>query len=264
MIMDHIPGEHGVKYFGRFDTCLDSYHYTELQEFKEKKHPKEVALAAALLAADFNDGEYIKATSPVNEYITHMNIDGTESTRYLMTRDSNRSITIAALLSFPDQISEKLIEQARDIIARLELEFMFKVLSDDMTEFERGVHGFIAKDEVSYHDIGIVAYVPFYDKREEEAKSLRDRSALSAHIGTAGGVIDTEIEIINKRKSEQYGGYNVSAITTDGNRVSFFTSKESIANRAGVFKINAKVKSFETVWREPDIKETRLNYVKFA
>jgi hypothetical protein len=264
MSVDHIPGERGVKYFGRFDTCLDSYHYTELQEFKVKKHPKEIVLAAALLAKDFNNGEYVKGSNKSYDYISYHDEDGNEGTRYLMTRDSNRDIVIAALMSFPGQITEKLIEQARSIIMRLELEFMFKVLSDNMNEFERGVHSFIANDEVTYSDIGIVAYVPFYDKREEDAKSLRDRSALSAHIGTAGGVINAEIEIINQRKSEQFGGYNVSAITTDGNRVSFFTSKDEIATRTGVFKINAKVKSFGSVWREPDIKETRLNYVKFA
>ena len=263
MSFDHIPGEHSVRYFGRFSTGFDNVHYSEIQTFKETKHDKVDILAAAILAKEFNDNEYVKHPGKY-EFVEYTDENGEMGSRYLMTRDCNRNIVNAALFSFPDQISERLKDQARAIIARLELEFMFKVLGDNMNDFEKSVHRFLGSEEISHSDYGVIAYIPFYDEREEGAKALRERSINSEYIGTTGGFVNTQLEVINFRESEQYGGYNVSAITSDGNRVSFFTSKQSIATRTGVFKINAKVKSFGTVWREPDIKETRLNYVKFA
>ena len=55
----------------------------------------------------------------------------------------------------------------------------------------------------------------------------------------------------------------MSAISVDGNRVSFYSTKEDGRDSEGKsFKIEAKVKTHGTVWKHDHIKETRLNYVK--
>ena len=67
---------------------------------------------------------------------------------------------------------------------------------------------------------------------------------------------------MSKRQATAWAGWNINAITPDGNRVSFFTTKDELSDMTGIFSITAKVKDCSTVWGNPDIKETRLNYVK--
>lgn len=151
----------------------------------------------------------------------------------------------------------------------LESKFTFKILADNLTEFENGIAKFLAEDSsLSSHVMGIAAYIPTYYKTNTKDDELKDRSNQSGHLGQIGDKINTEIEILTSKyiATTQYGGsgYMVNAITNDNHRLSFFTTNEDIANSKNNIKISCKVKGLGTVWKDDTVNETKVNYVKFS
>lgn len=225
-------------------------------------------LALAIVAQRIN-GEYLKrggASGFVNKIE-----DGEEVQRYERIKESNRFVMETVQQVDPNIITDELRTEAEEMLHDLEMDFMFKVLGDNMNDFENSIHEFLSDEpDVSLDGsgfeprahIGVVAYLPAYVERENKQKALTERSIGSEYIGTKGEAIVADIEIISKRQATAWAGWNINAITTDGNRVSFFTTKDDISNKKDVFKISAKVKDCGNVWQDPDTKETRLNYVK--
>ena len=130
------------------------------------------------------------------------------------------------------------------MLSGLEMDYMFKVLGDDMNDFETSIHRFLSEDD---NDINVLVNIlvslltslHMLSVRQNNV-TLLNKSIGSEWIGTVGEAVELEIEIISKRSATSWAGYNINAITTDGNRVSFFTGKEFIANTEGVFKIQLK------------------------
>ena len=218
-------------------------------------------LALAIIAQRIN-GEYLKRGG-ASDFVTKIE-DGEEVQRYERVKSSNRFVMETIQQVDPNIITDELRVEAEEMLHSLEMDFMFKVLGDNMNDFESSIHQFISDvdDFEPRMHIGVVAYLPAYIERENKQKELIERSIGSAYLGNKGEAITAEIEIISKRQATAWAGWNVNAITTDGNRVSFFTTKDDLANKKGVFKIAAKIKDCGNVWQDPDIKETRLNYVK--
>ena len=218
-------------------------------------------LALAIIAQRIN-GEYLKRGG-ASDFVTKIE-DGEEVQRYERVKSSNRFVMETVQQIDPNIITDELRAEAEAMLHSLEMDFMFKVLGDNMNDFESSIHQFISDvdDFEPRMHIGVVAYLPAYIEREEKQKELTERSIGSEYLGTKGEAITAEIEIISKRQATAWAGWNVNAITTDGNRVSFFTTKDDLSNKKGVFKITAKIKDCGNVWQDPDTKETRLNYVK--
>jgi len=218
-------------------------------------------LALAIAAQHINGGYYKRGGH--SDFVNKIE-DGEEVQRFELIKQANRFVLETIQQIDPNIITKELLAEASEMMTALEMDYMFKVLGDNMNDFESSIHQFLADDiEVrpSMH-VGVVAYIPEYVERKEKQRELTERSIGSEYIGTKGEAIITEIEIISKRQATAWAGWNVNAITTDGNRVSFFTTKDDLSNKKGVFKIAAKVKDCGNVWQDPDIKETRLNYVK--
>lgn len=218
-------------------------------------------LALAIIAQRVN-GEYLKRGG-ASGFVTKIE-DGEEVQRYERIKSSNRFVMETIQQIDPNIITDELRAESEAMLHSLEMDFMFKVLGDNMNDFESSIHQFISDvdDFEPRIHIGVVAYLPAYIEREDKQKELTERSIGSAYLGNKGEAITAKIEIINKRQATAWAGWNVNAITTDGDRVSFFTTKDDLANKKGVFKIAAKIKDCGNVWQDPDIKETRLNYVK--
>ena len=215
-------------------------------------------LALAIIAQRIN-GEYLKRGG-ASDFVTKIE-DGEEVQRYERVKSSNRFVMETVQQIDPNIITDELRAEAEAMLHSLEMDFMFKVLGDNMNDFESSIHQFISDvdDFEPRMHIGVVAYLPAYIEREEKQKELTERSVGSDYLGTKGESITAEIEIISKRQATAWAGWNVNAITTDGNRVSFFTTKDDLSNKKGVFKITAKIKDCGNVWKDPDTKETRLN-----
>ena len=229
------------------------------------KLPKVKLLALAIMAQKIN-GEYCKRGGKSDFVEVYDEELGETVSRFVKVKEANR--TVMEILAENDSlITMDAMIEASDMIKGLEMDYMFKVLGDDMNDFERSIQAFLASSDdelnVRYH-IGIVAYIPAYVEREAERRDVADKSISSEWLGSEGDAVITEISIISRRPATAFAGYNVNGITADGNRVSFFTSKEDIATKEGAFKISAKVKSLGRVWQDDSIKETRLNYVKLV
>lgn len=220
-------------------------------------------LALAIMAQKIN-GEYCKRGGKSDFVETYdAELDETVQ-RFMKVKEANRTVMEILAESQP-LIPMDVMQEAQDMLSGLEMDYMFKVLGDDMNDFEASIQRFLAEDNDDVnvrHHIGIVAYIPAYVEREAKQRDLADKSIGSEWIGTVGKAVELDIEIISKRNATAWAGYNINAITTEGNRVSFFTTKEEIANHEGVFKISAKVKDHVPSWLDESIKETRINYVK--
>lgn len=233
----------------------------EASDIIYKSISKVDLLALAIIAQRVN-GEYLKRGG-ASGFVTKIE-DGEEVQRYERIKSSNRFVMETIQQIDPNIITDELRAESEAMLHNLEMDFMFKVLGDNMNDFESSIHQFISDvdDFEPRIHIGVVAYLPAYIEREDKQKELTERSIGSAYLGNKGEAITAKIEIINKRQATAWAGWNVNAITTDGDRVSFFTTKDDLANKKGVFKIAAKIKDCGNVWQDPDIKETRLNYVK--
>lgn len=237
---------------------------TGLEEGKIYSQPiSKVELLALAIVAQRINGEYSKRGG-VSDFVTKIE-DGEEVQRYERIKNSNRFVMETVQQINPDVLTAELLAEAQEMLTNLEMEYMFKVLGDNMNDFENSIHQFLS-DESDFEPrahIGVVAYIPAYVEREAKQRVMAERSIGSEYLGTKGEAITAEIEIISKRQATAWAGWNVNAITSDGNRVSFFTTKDDISNKTGVFGISAKVKDCGSVWQDPDTKETRINYVKF-
>ena len=227
------------------------------------KLPKVKLVALAIMAQKIN-GEYCKRGGKSDFVeVYDEELDETVS-RFVKVKEANR--TVMEILAENDSlITMEVMQEAQDMLSGLEMDYMFKVLGDDMNDFETNIQRFLAEDDTNVnvrHHIGIVAYIPAYVEREAKQRDLAEQSIGSDWIGKVGEAVDLEIEIISKRSATAWAGWNINAITKDGNRISFFTGKENIVNKEGMFKVSAKVKDHGRVWRDESTKETRINYVK--
>ena len=220
-------------------------------------------LALAIMAQKIN-GEYCKRGGKSDFVETYdAELDETVQ-RFMKVKEANRTV-MEILAENESIITMDVMYEAQAMISGLEMDYMFKVLGDDMNDFETSIQRFLSEDDNDInvrHHIGIVAYIPAYVEREAKQRDLAEQSIGSDWVGTVGKPIELEIEIVSRRNATSWAGWNVSAITTDGNRISFFTGKDVIAKKEGVFKVSAKVKDHGRVWQDESTKETRINYVK--
>jgi hypothetical protein len=222
----------------------------------------KLELLALAIAAQRINNTYLKRGGEMG-FVDKID-QGVPVSRYERVKQSNRFVMETVQQVNPHIITEELLKEANEMMINLEMDYMFKVLGDSLNDFETSIQQFLADDveiEPRMH-IGVVAYIPAYVEREVNTIAINERSMSSAYIGIKGDKVTAEIEIISKRQATQWDGWNINAITSDGNRVSFFTTKDELSEMTGVFSITAKVKDCSTVWGNSDIKETRLNYVK--
>ena len=257
----HTHSERNVIYFHKYNFDISQVDYKEIKEREEIGFSKQQVLAASIVANEFNEGEYVKVNGGEFNFT-----ETSEGSRYLQQKVSNKQIVEGILFLYPHLIQDKHIEAANNIITELEVDFMFKVLAEDMTEFESNIASILGSTtKLDRHYWGTCAYLPTYAVKKVWERQIKDKSENSVHLNSdrKDGKIYTEIEVLKVNISQVYGGYNVSALSVDGNRVSFYSSKEDWRDSEGKsFKIEAKVKSHGTVWKHEEIKETRLNYVK--
>ena len=248
-----------VMYFGKYNFTESAKTLQDMQDLDSTySFTKTEILSASIVANKFND-TYVKSAGTYD-------IDEGE---FKKTAFSNKEILIGILTNYRHLITNKTYQEAKEMMEYLEDKFAYKILADDLTEFESGIAKFLADDNsMSSHVMGIAAYIPTYYSTNTKKDELNDRSNQSGHLAKIGEKIDTEIEILRTKyiATTQYGGsgYMVSAITTDNHRLSFFTSNEDIANSKKNIKISCKVKNLGTAWKDDSVNETRVNYVKFA
>jgi|GEM_PF-928936 hypothetical protein len=264
--MEHVGDKHthferNVLYHHKYNFQLDNsgVDYKDIKEREENGWNRETVIAASLVANEMNEGEYIKVDQGVYSFA-----ETPEGSRYLQMKLPNKEILVGVLHLYPHLIQPKHMNAAKEIIKELEMDFMFKIMSENMNEFESGIATILATtDKLPKQYWGVAAYLPTYAVKKVWEREVTDRSENSVHLTSTrkDGLVFADITVLKANSSQSYPGLNVSAITSDGNRISFFSTKE-IWEVDKDFTISAKVKSHGTVWNQDHIAETRLNYVK--
>ena len=121
----------------------------------------------------------------------------------------------------------------------------------------------LSQDEVRIAGMGRIAFAPEFIKRDRHESGLKKEIRVeyrdSQHLGKEKDPVEAVIAILDKRYSSQWESYNYTAVTTDGNLVSFMNKFPY--DVGAMLRCKAKVKA-QTKNRLFDANETRLNYVK--
>ncbi len=133
----------------------------------------------------------------------------------------------------------------------------------DLDGFKADMVRELSQDQIDAKGMGRIAFAPEFVKRDMHEsglkKTIRVEYRNSVHIKPVGEKIESVIEILDKRYSAQWETYYYTAVTTEGNLVSFGNKFEyNVGDRK---RIKARVKG-HTKNRLFSADETRLNYVK--
>ena len=121
----------------------------------------------------------------------------------------------------------------------------------------------LSQDQVPVKSMGRIAFAPEFIKRDQHESGLKKEIRIeyrnSVHLGKEKDAVECVVKILDKRYSAQWESYNYTAVTTEGNLVSYMNKFDQ---EVGTMKrIKAKVKS-QTKNKLFEANETRLNYVK--
>ena len=133
----------------------------------------------------------------------------------------------------------------------------------DLDGFKADMIRELSQDEVRVTAMGRIAFAPEFIKRDmhesELKKEIRVEYRDSQHLGEEKDTVETVIAILDKRHSAQWESYNYTAVTTEGNLVSFMN--KFAYDVGAMLRCKAKVKA-QTKNKLFSANETRLNYVK--
>ena len=133
----------------------------------------------------------------------------------------------------------------------------------ELDEFKQQMVEELTKEEVPVKSMGRIAFAPEFIKRDQHESGLKKEIRIeyrdSQHLGKEKDTVECVIKILDKRYSAQWESYNFTAVTTDGNLVSYMNKFDQ--EIGSMKRIKAKVKS-QTKNKLFDANETRLNYVK--
>jgi hypothetical protein len=131
-----------------------------------------------------------------------------------------------------------------------------------LDDFKRDMIESVSQDTVSVNNLGRVAFIPEFVKRDQHetglTKEIRIEYRDSQYLGKEKDVVEGVAKILDKRYSTHWESYNYTAVI-DGNLISFMNKFEH--NVGDMKRIKAKVKS-QTKNKLFGANETRLNYVK--
>ena len=132
----------------------------------------------------------------------------------------------------------------------------------EVDDFKRDMIESVSQDTVTVNNLGRVAFVPEFVKRDQHESGLKKEIRVeyrnSQYLGKEKDVVEGVVKILDKRYSQQWESFNYVAVI-DGNLVSFMNKYEHAVG--DMKRIKAKVKA-QTQNKLFSANETRLNYVK--
>jgi len=220
-----------------------------------KTVPTQEALAMAVAAQRINGG-YVKDTRRFSEPDNK-------------TLFSNKDIVKFAFASTDNPVPEDYVKPtptADDYAQVAELHKWMKryvmLGLGDLGNFKHEMIQSISKDTVAVNNLGRIAFVPEFVKRDKHetglTKEIRVEYRDSQYLGKEKDVVEGVVKILDKHYSQQWESFNYVAVI-DGNLVSFMNKFEH--NVGEMKRIKAKVKA-QGKNKLFSANETRLNYVK--
>ena len=220
-----------------------------------KTVPTYKALAVAFAAYRINKS-YVKHTRRFSEEENKTVFSNKELVKYYF----NPSWRPTDFVEFPITVEDHAaVADAQKWMKR----YVMLGLDDNLDKFKKTMIETTIGDDVSVNNLGIIAYLPEFVKRDQHETGLKKEIRVeyrdSQYLGNPKDSVEGVIAILDKRYSTQWESYNYTAVTTDGNLVSFMNKYDHEVG--DMKKIKAKVKS-QTKNRLFEANETRLNYVK--
>ena len=219
------------------------------------------ALAVAYAAYRINNNTYTKDTRRFSED-TPTQFDNKSLVRYYWTKKLNMSdaqyLPSDFVMFEPTEADYASVQEAMKWMKR----YVMLGLAD-LDDFKRDMVTELSQEEVRVMSMGRVAFAPEFIKRDQHENGLKKEIRVeyrdSQHLGKEKDSVEAVIKILDKRYSSQWESYNFTAVTTDGNLVSYMNKFDQ--EIGSMKRIKAKVKA-QTKNRLFDANETRLNYVK--
>ena len=220
------------------------------------------ALAVAYAAYRINGETYVKDTRRFSCDENKTQFDNKSLVRYYWTKKLDTSDAQYLPEDFemfePTEADYASVQEALKWMKR----YVMLGLAD-LNDFTRDMVNELTQDEVPFKGMGRIAYAPEFIKRDQHESSLKKEIRVeyrdSQYLGNPKDNVECVAKILDKRYSAQWETFYYTAVTTEGNLVSFGNKFEhAVGDRK---RIKAKVKS-QTKNRLFDANETRLNYVK--
>ena len=227
-----------------------------------KTVPLTDALAVAYAAQRINGNTYVKNTQRYSEPDNKTKFANKELVRYYWEKKNDAPD--AKWLPSDFEMFEPIEEDYANVQEALKWMRRYVMLGlGDLDGFKADMVTELSQDEVPFKGMGRIAYAPEFIARDQHEsglkKTIRVEYRDSKHIEPVGASVETVIEILDKRYSNQWESFNYTCVTTDGNLVSFMNKFEhAVGDRK---RLKAKVKA-HTKNRLFSADETRLNYVK--
>ena len=221
------------------------------------------ALAVAYAAYRINGETYIRDTRRFSCEENKTQFDNKSLVRYYWTKKLNMSD--AQYLPTDFEMFEPTEEDYASVQEAIKWMKRYVMLGlGELDNFKADMVTELTQDEVKVMGtMGRIAFAPEFIKRDQHESGLKKEIRIeyrdSQHLGKEKESVEAVVKILDKRYSARWESYNYTAVTTDGNLVSFMNKFEQ--NIGDMKRIKAKVKS-QTKNKLFEANETRLNYVK--
>ena len=238
----------------------------ELAHETKRKVPTTVklteALAVAYAAYRINNNTYTKDTRRFSCDENKTQFDNKSLVRYYWekkqdTRDAQYLPTDFEMFE-PTEADYASVQEAIKWMKR----YVMLGLGD-LDGFKADMVQELSQDEVRFKGMGLIAFAPEFIKRDrhesELKKEIRVEYRDSQHLGEEKDTVEAVIAILDQRYSAQWESYNYTAVTTEGNLISFMN--KFAYDVGAMLRCKAKVKA-QTKNKLFEANETRLNYVK--
>ena len=219
------------------------------------------ALAVAYAAYRINNNTYTKDTRRFSED-TPTQFDNKSLVRYYWTK--KLQLSEAQYLPTDFVMFEPTEEDYASVQEAMKWMKRYVMLGlGELDNFKKDMVNELTQDEVKVMGMGRIAFAPEFIKRDQHENGLKKEIRVeyrdSQYLGKEKDTVEAVIKILDKRYSSQWESYNFTAVTTDGNLVSYMNKFDQ--EIGSMKRIKAKVKA-QTKNKLFSANETRLNYVK--
>jgi len=220
------------------------------------------ALAVAYASYRINNNTYIKDTRRFSEDGTKTQFDNKSLVR--MYWEKKHNVAEAQWLPSDFEMFAPTEEDYANVQEALKWMKRYVMLGlGDLDSFKADMVAELSKEQVPFKSMGRIAFAPEFIKRDrhesELKKEIRVEYRDSKHLGAEKDSVEAVIAILDRRYSAQWESYNYTAVTTEGNLVSFMN--KFAYDVGAMLRCKAKVKA-QTKNKLFSADETRLNYVK--
>jgi uncharacterized protein Veg len=220
------------------------------------------ALAVAYAAYRINNNTYTKDTRRFSCEENKTQFDNKSLVRYYWTK--KLQLSDAPYLPSDFEMFEPTEEDYTSVQEALKWMKRYVMLGlGDLDGFKADMVKELSQDEIKVMGMGRIAFAPEFITRDQHENGLKKEIRVeyrdSQHIGKEKEPVEAVVKILDKRYSSQWESYNYTAVTTDGNLVSYMNKFDQ--EIGSMKRIKAKVKA-HTQNRLFSANETRLNYVK--